>query len=94
MYFLAKCIKVHLLLIAVFLPGCSYATGSIHPDGSVSFVVFRPYLEKHNIQVEYNPVTKELKMNVDTQVERLDMKALGVLMGTAIGAAAKGVAIP
>ena len=82
------------LCLLLFFSGCSYATGNIHPDGSVSFTVFRPYLEKHKIQVEYNPATKELHIAVDTEVEHLNLKELGAAIGAGVGAAAKAGLVP
>lgn len=83
------------LLLCCLLSGCTYATGSVSPDGTMQFSYIRPWLEKRQMEFSYDPTTKEVHIAVESDPQHLPWKEIGSFVGAAIATGVKtGVGIP
>jgi len=83
-----------LMIAAVLFSGCSILTIDIPTEyGMIHLHEIRPW-GKRETMAEYNPVTKQMALSVDTSIEHIDPQVLGAAIGVALQVLKKSSGLP
>jgi hypothetical protein len=82
------------LLLLCFLSGCSMLMIDIPTEhGMIHLREVRPW--GHRVTTaQYNPLTKQMSLAVDTEIEHIDPQVLGAAIGVALEVLKKSSGLP
>ena len=83
-----------LFTCCILMTACSIHSLDVPMNGGTAHLTaIRPLGSSSHMHVDYNPDTKTLTADYGQQIDRIDYKALGEVIGAAIAAAVKAAVV-